>query len=296
MWTHQYDQQVNQVACIIPDGPSFFTTNRGRANMFGLEPNFGCCTANFGQVWPKLAANTFLLKSDTVSVALLLPGTLKTSINGAEVTISDETEYPFKESGVLTVEAPETGAEFTLKIRVPDFARSALIDGCTVEPGSWWECRRVWQGKKVIAWNLTCETELVRRPNNMYALRRGALLYALPIASKWERLEYERSGVERKFPYCDYEITPVSEWRYGFAGENFTFEEGTVGEYPFSESAPPCSIKGSRQRVEWGTYPEIDNTALPCPEDRTGIGEVMTKKLIPYGCTTLRMTEMPLVK
>ena len=295
MWTHQYDQQTNQIAC-VKNEKRVWSTNGAEANMFGLEPNFGCCTANFGQGWPKLAANTFLLKSDTVSVALLLPGTLKTSINGGEVTISDETEYPFKESGVLTVEAPETGAEFTLKIRVPDFARSALIDGCPVEPGSWWECRRVWQGKKVIAWNLTCETELVRRPNNMYALRRGALLYALPIASKWERLEYERSGVERKFPYCDYEITPVSEWRYGFAGENFTFEEGTVGEYPFSESAPPCSIKGSLQRVEWGTYPEIDNTALPCPEDRTGIGEVMTKKLIPYGCTTLRMTEMPQVK
>ena len=32
-------------------------------------------------------------------------------------------------------------------------------------------------------------------------------------------LEYTRAGVERRFPYCDYEIYPESEWNYGFADD-----------------------------------------------------------------------------
>lgn len=59
MWTHQYDQMVNQIACLRFPGKAFFRTNSNEANLFGLEPNFGCCTANFNQAWPKLAMNVF---------------------------------------------------------------------------------------------------------------------------------------------------------------------------------------------------------------------------------------------
>ncbi len=295
MWTHQYDQQTNQIACVKSE-KAVWSTNGGDANRFGLEPHYGCCTANFGQGWPKLAANTFLLKDDVVTVALLLPGSLKTALNGAEVLVKDETEYPFKDKGVLTVEAPEAGAEFTLKIRIPDFARHAVIDGVTVEAGSYWECRKVWKGTQTIAWQLVLETELIQRPNGLKAVRRGALLYSLPIASQKERVEYVRNGVERKFPYCDYDIAPTEKWGYGFAGENFVFEEGTIGEYPFSESEPPCQINADMLPVEWETLPELSNVAQPFPEKIVPAGEAVRKRLIPYGCTTLRMTEMPLVK
>jgi len=56
MWAHQYDQQVNQVQCVISDDP-MYTTNGPAANIFGLEPNFGCCTVNMGQGWPKFATH-----------------------------------------------------------------------------------------------------------------------------------------------------------------------------------------------------------------------------------------------
>lgn len=43
MWAHQYDQQVNQVICDISERD---WTNEPDANIFGLEPTFGCCTTN----------------------------------------------------------------------------------------------------------------------------------------------------------------------------------------------------------------------------------------------------------
>src|SRR4030088_2629994 len=63
MWAHQYDQQVNQVQCVVSHDP-IYTTNGPAANIFGLEPNFGCCTANMGQGWPKFAMHVWMRTSD----------------------------------------------------------------------------------------------------------------------------------------------------------------------------------------------------------------------------------------
>ena len=59
MWSHQYDQQVNQVQCTInPD--HMWSTNGPESNLFGLEPNYGCCTANLHQGWPKFVAHLWM--------------------------------------------------------------------------------------------------------------------------------------------------------------------------------------------------------------------------------------------
>ena len=57
MWAHQYNQEPNQVECSLHHKP--WTTDGPESNLFGLEPNFGCCTANFHQGWPKFAASLF---------------------------------------------------------------------------------------------------------------------------------------------------------------------------------------------------------------------------------------------
>jgi hypothetical protein len=59
MWAHQYDQQVNQVECSSQPGRTW-NTNGPEANLFGLEPNYGCCTANLSQGWPKFAAHLWM--------------------------------------------------------------------------------------------------------------------------------------------------------------------------------------------------------------------------------------------
>ena len=56
MWAHQYDEQPNQV--LVSKEKRDWTTNGPDSNLFGLEPNFGCCTANYHQGWPKFVAGT----------------------------------------------------------------------------------------------------------------------------------------------------------------------------------------------------------------------------------------------
>ena len=62
MWAHQYDQQPNQVLCTL--ARRNWSTNGPESNIFGIEPNFGCCTANMHQGWPKLVQSLWMSTPD----------------------------------------------------------------------------------------------------------------------------------------------------------------------------------------------------------------------------------------
>ncbi|MBQ4337220.1 MAG: hypothetical protein IJC34_08510, partial [Lentisphaeria bacterium] len=95
------------------------------------------------------------------------------------------------------------------------------------------------------------------------------------------------------FNYCDYELFAEESWNYGFAGNEFQYEEQEMGEVPFSEKNPPCVIYTDMQQIPWQLNENSVGVAAPLPESCKGIAPVERKKLIPYGCTKLRMTEMP---
>src|SRR5512132_447565 len=98
MWAHQYDQQVNQVQCRI-NAEHQFTTKGAESNLYGLEPNFGCCTANMHQGWPKFAAHLWMKTPDEGLVAAAwAPCRVETRLRDVPVTVAVDTEYPFRES------------------------------------------------------------------------------------------------------------------------------------------------------------------------------------------------------
>ncbi len=295
MWTHQYDQQTNQVACVRqPDGQVVFGTNGPDSNLFGLEPNYGCCTANMGQGFPKLAMIAFLHSGREIYSAVPLPSTLRTDVQGVPVTVSLQTEYPFKGDLHYSV---ETGAEaaFSLRIRIPSWAERVQVCGAAsytisrdslVIPGPW-------SGHTEFSVAFQYECVLEERPRGMAALWRGPLLYSVPVRAKKEMHEYIRDGVERKYPYCDYELIPQSDWNYAFCQETaFDVTEHAVPEIPFSSEAPAVTVDVQMQKIDWRYeygYARME------PESLSPIGESERVSMIPYGAAKLRMTEMPVI-
>ncbi|MBO5069982.1 MAG: glycoside hydrolase family 127 protein, partial [Roseburia sp.] len=92
MWTHQYLQMSNQISCErFPNRP-VFRTNGPEAHLFGLEPNYGCCTANFNQAWPKFALSAFMHRGNEVLSAIPVTSVLKTD----DISVTLETNYPFE--------------------------------------------------------------------------------------------------------------------------------------------------------------------------------------------------------
>jgi DUF1680 family protein len=77
-----------------------WTTDGPESNLFGLEPNFGCCTANFNQGWPKFAASLFMLSHDDGLVAAAYaPCEVRTMVRDTQVHLVEETNYPFPRNG-----------------------------------------------------------------------------------------------------------------------------------------------------------------------------------------------------
>ncbi len=293
MWTHQYDQQANQIGCVM-EKQQIFGTNSPGSHMFGLEPNYGCCTANMGQGWPKFALSTFMRGQNGLFSGVLAPSKATMELNGVKVRCTLETDYPFSDRLTYVIE-PESPVDFDLDIRIPGFADGASVDGKPVKTGAIYHVRRHWEGRSTVEVRLDFIPRLVERPYGLHAVTRGPLVFALPISSERKRIEYEAKDILRKYPYCDYEITPLSPWNYGFADRAFHVTQNPVSDTPFSESRPPISIEASLAPVPWRIKEGFLCMCNEQPESCTASDAARPMRLIPYGCTTLRMTEMPLL-
>lgn len=286
MWTHQYDQLSNQIACQRFPCKPIFRTNSGESHLFGLEPNFGCCTANFNQGWPKLALSVFMHNEDTVINALPLPSELKTE----DKYIKIETEYPFKNSFKYTV---ETKNPFTFKIRVPSFAENLTVNGKA-------------DVSTELSFDITDKLEInisfdvtpcyEKRPYDLNTVKCGSLVFSVPIKYEKKMYEYERDGVERKFPYCDYEYIPESDWNYAYCGTELKVQRNEISDIPFSSENPAVTIKTAVKKINWGLEDGYETVCAKIPESREPIGEEEEILLYPYGSAKLRMTELPLTE
>lgn len=287
MWTHQYDQMSNQIACIKFPGKAIFRTNGSESHLFGLEPNYGCCTANFNQAWPKFALSVFMYDGDTVINAVPVPAELKTN----DKHIKIETEYPFKNTFNYKLKA-EQG--FTFKIRIPSFAENLIVNGEKTS-GDMLSFDIGAGEEKEIVISFDTVPYFEKRPHDLNAVKCGSLVFSVPVKFEKNMLEYERDGVERKFPYCDYELIPVSDWNYGYCSDALEIHRGEVTETPFSSENPPVTVKATVKKINWGYEDGYDTVCAKLPESREPISEAEEIQLYPYGCAKLRMTEIPLI-
>lgn len=287
MWAHQYDQMSNQIECRRFPGRSLFRTNDSDAHLFGLEPHFGCCTANFNQAWPKLALSAFLYQKDRVLSAIPIPSKLEA--DGVQIELT--TDYPFENVLTYTV---FPGKALELVVRVPRFAENLTLNGAPVTKQDYLTFA-IEAGQKY-TFRIAFDTvpKMVERPHGLKTVECGSLVFSLPISYEKKMHEYENNGVERKYPYCDYEYIGNSEWRYGFSDTALKREFRSVSACPFSSENPAVTVKAKVKRIAWEYEDGFDSVAAKLPADRHPCGEEETVLLYPYGSAKLRMTELPM--
>lgn len=284
MWTHQYDQMSNQIACVKFPGKPIFRTNSDESHLFGLEPNYGCCTANFNQAWPKFTLSSFMHSGNTVISAVPVPSELTAD----EIRITLETDYPFENTFRYAIDAEK---DFTFRIRIPSFAKNLMVNGKAEFSEEL--CFEIKAGKTEINLSFDCTAYFTARPHYLRSVECGSLVFSLPVRYETVMHEYERDGVERKFPWCDYELFPVSDWNYAYCADTLEVERTAVGDIPFSSKNPPVTVRTKGKKIAWGYEDGYDTVCAKIPESTEPISDEEEIILHPYGCAKLRMTEMP---
>ena len=301
MWAHQYDQQVNQVfAGKMADPP--WNSNGRDANLYGLEPFFGCCTANLSQGWPKFTTHLWSKRGEDELVAQAwAPCLIETSLSGVPVKIDVATDYPFDESVHITVRTSQP-VEGTLHLRIPGWAVGATVEvGSTrvsANTGHYHALRRTWNDGDEVTVHLPMSLRIESRPSGGICLFRGPLMYALRMGEDWRQVNGHKP--HRELPHADWEVRATTPWNYALVvdperGEpDVRFEPGAVGDQPFSpRGAPVRAIVKARRIPEWILQGGV---STPLPVSGFGVAEEVEEvELVPYGATNLRIGEFPTV-
>lgn len=311
MTAHQYDQQSNQVRC-AREGEHVYVNNGPDSNLFGLEPNFGCCTANMHQGWPKFTSALWMRgPDDGLAVVAYAPCVVETSVRGEPVKVEVETAYPFRDHIEITVTAAEP-VSFPMRLRTPGWAREIEItapglslgrSGAPLGPGptavkvnedgGYLDLTGEWTGQKKISLRLPMHVEIYKGFHDSAAILRGPLVYALKVGAEWKK-------VKDNPRFADWEVYPTTPWNYALAidrdhpARSLSVEERPLGPSPFSPEGAPviARIKGRRLpgwKLEKGA-------AAPPPQSPVASDAPLEElTLIPYGCTDLRITEFPVL-
>jgi hypothetical protein len=296
LWEHQYDQQPNQVLCSL--GKRDWGTNGPESNLFGLEPNYGCCTANLHQGWPKFAASLWMASADDgLALAAYAPSQVRSSVKGVEVTVDETTQYPFRDRVSLSV-SPAAKVRFPLYLRIPAWAADASVavngqkvDG--VRAASFQRIEREWQNGDRVEIVLPMKVRTVTGFNGSISVERGPLVYSLAIGEAW-------SPLKQTGPVTDYEVYPTTAWNYGLRVDTanpaaaFEVTESPVARQPFDRHTPPVSLKVNARRLPQWVIVD-DSAAAPPQSPVVAPGKDETVTLIPYGAARLRITSFPVL-
>lgn len=311
----QYFQQVNQV--MITRSLRNFDINHGNTDLvFGLLSGYPCCTSNFHQGWPKFVHNLWLSSPDGGLAALAYgPSSVTKEIGTVNVSIKETTCYPMSGSIRFDVTVADgQSARFPLHLRIPSWAVSPVlkINGKpmeSVESGKVFVMERTWKTGDVVVLELPMAVTTQSWYENAISVERGPLVYALKVEEEWNKKKF---GEAESVIYGDtyWEVYPKSPWNYGLLDFSKTGiesvcqveidEEKLASDWYWNlESAPIC-IKTKAKRIpSWKLYNDM---AGPIPYSYMIYGpdtrsvEEETVTLVPYGCTTLRIAEFPVIK
>ena len=305
--SRQYFQSANQVV-VDRNIRNFYQDvgHQGTDICFGTLTGYPCCTCNMHQGWPKFVQNLWYATPDGGLASLVYSSSeVKAKVGtGTEVTIRETTNYPFSDTIHFEVLSEKEEA-FPLHLRVPSWCKEARININGEEYGYFGGdqtvvVKRTWSKGDKLELIVPMSIKASQWYDFSKTIERGPLVYSLKIEEQWK-------PIQNSDKYGDYyEVLPESNWNYALIANRIMDPEkgfefvstGVANDYPWSLKNTPVKIVTRGILVpDWKLHNSIP-APLPWstrPVKKEQITEDMIE-LVPYGCTTLRITEFPVVQ
>ena len=308
--TKQYFQQPNQVM-VTRHRRNFDQDHEGTDLAFGTLAGYPCCFSNMHQGWPKFTQHLWYATPDNGIAAIVYsPSEVTANVgDNVPVVISEDTYYPMDHQITFTIKEVRNKVKqvkFPFHLRVPKWCKQAEIrvNGKmeqTVKGGKIAIVDRIWKRNDKIELYLPMEVFTSTWYENAVSIERGPLVYALKMEENWEKKEFKDSWYGSYY----YQVTSSDPWNYGLVDfdRNRMNEVAQVSinsqkqqlDFPWNQENAPVEIKMKARLIPtWTVYNEM---AGPQPFSFCGSAEGGEQEitLIPYGCTTLRISEFPVV-
>eukprot|EP00927_Polykrikos_kofoidii_P048507 TRINITY_DN42781_c0_g1_i1.p1 TRINITY_DN42781_c0_g1~~TRINITY_DN42781_c0_g1_i1.p1 ORF type:complete len:723 (+),score=100.63 TRINITY_DN42781_c0_g1_i1:105-2171(+) len=318
LWSHPYLQFANSYQARPTVDDHIWWQDGSDAGMYGLAPQYECCTANFHQGYPKLISSLFFEEpaQNSLVSALWMPSELNTSIDvGGGATVELRTDYPFGVSAEYVIRNPKA---FFLRVRLPAFLRESA------GPSEGLATLRVWvEGHErlvelvddflvyeIPSWSLP-ESRVAVRLEWAAGLRvvkarpgsgQGVSFFSGPLLLAPDLGEQRRVVHRYAFDAADYDITAGRPWLFAVPPASFgargPVQRHTPGAIPFAHNSTACSLRASSLllRLDSTAWQTAHNAPGPLPSSGLLAGNVENVTLLPYGCTAIRVSALPELK
>jgi len=312
----QYFSAVNQTEIAATNSH----TSRWPTRMtYRAAHDVECCPGNINRAMPNYVIRMWMRANDGGLAAVYYgPSEVTTAVDGQPVTITEDTDYPFRDTMAFHFHAAKP-VKLNFQFRIPEWCNEATVQvngevaGGSPKPGTFKSLRREFHDGDVVTLKLPMPVRVENWfANQSVCVTRGPLVYSLKIDE--QRIEHTNDPPEirailgghdiKGFP--EVEFQPQSDWRYGFdAGltndlEKIQVVESAMTDNPFIESQAPVRLELPLCPLpDWSTNTKAgfsdEPAGLPTADERAHSGGQHVLTMVPYGSTHLRLTTLPVV-
>jgi len=224
--------------------------------------------------------------------------------NGTQVKITEETDYPFRDTIQLRLAVPKAVA-FPLYLRVPRWcnAPSVKINSQAVDvkagPLTFVVVNRTWNNGDTVTLQLPMKVAIRRwvRNKDAVSVDYGPLGFSLAIKERWAKYG------DRHPNWPEWEVFSESTWNYGLVLDakeptrSFTFvrKSGPVADQPFTSESSPIQLKAKARRIPAWQQDRQGMVGLLQQSPVRSAEPVEEITLIPMGAARLRISMFPTI-
>lgn len=292
----QYYSSPNQV--IAKNNSSFCMYVGGQDRMaYRIVHGPACCNGNMNRMIPLFCSRQWMKKGDNgIVAAMYAPSSFTTKLKGSknEITIQEETNYPFEETIRFRMKMKRS-TPFSFWLRIPQWCKGASITvngqaaDIVCKAGTFVEVQRKFSDGDIIELKLPMKAKSVSMPYDGVAFERGPLVFSLNVKAQEEITETrELDGIK----FQSRILTPLSEWNYAPVDtENIEVVNSNDYSNIWNPEMTPVRLKVKAVTVtNWQLYRDNFTPYMPSVIRK---GEEKVIELVPVGTTVLRMTVFP---